>query len=91
MTATPRRHASRTRVKICGIRSPELARTAIEAGADAIGVVIDVPDSPRNLSIDEARTIAESLPPLVLCVAVLRNPPREMADRWPGPWFRELP
>lgn len=89
MTEQPsRRHPTRTRVKICGIRSAEMARTAVDAGADAIGLVIDVPESPRNLTLEQAEEIADSLPALVISVAVLKDPPAELAQRWSGPWFQ---
>ncbi len=77
-----------TRVKICGIRSAETARAAVEAGAAAIGLVIDVPDSPRTLTLEEALAIAQTLPPVIIAVAVLRNPPAELAARWTGAWFQ---
>jgi phosphoribosylanthranilate isomerase len=41
------------RVKVCGIRSPE-DLTAAE-GAEWIGVVIDVPTSPRTRTLEQAR------------------------------------
>ncbi len=59
----------RTRIKICGITSPEAARAAARAGADAIGLVF-APASPRFLEPDHARRIAECLPPFVTVVRV---------------------
>jgi len=47
----------RTRIKICGLRTPEMARAAVDAGADAVGVVF-APRSPRYVSIDAANAIA---------------------------------
>jgi len=55
--------ARTTRIKICGITSIEIANVAIEAGADIIGLMINVPTSPRNLSIEKAQEIAKALPP----------------------------
>lgn len=46
-----------TRVKICGLRDPDHARVAIEAGADLLGVVFA--DSRRRVTVDEARAIRE--------------------------------
>jgi len=54
----------RTRVKICGITRIEDARQAAQLGADAIGLVFHRP-SPRNVTTDQAREIAASLPPFV--------------------------
>ncbi|MGB3086955.1 MAG: phosphoribosylanthranilate isomerase [Phycisphaerae bacterium] len=56
------------RVKICGIRRPEWAKAAADAGADAVGLVFA--DSPRRVSLDEARRIVQALPPWVTPVGV---------------------
>jgi phosphoribosylanthranilate isomerase len=47
----------RVRVKICGITNKEDLEAAVDAGADALGFVVDVPQSPRNVSVDHARDL----------------------------------
>ncbi len=49
--------AARPLVKVCGIRTLEDLASA--EGADLIGVVIEVPDSPRTRSLSEARSLFE--------------------------------
>ena len=55
----------RVRVKICCISSVEEARTAIEAGADAIGLVSSMPSGPGVISEDLIQAIARTVPPPV--------------------------
>jgi phosphoribosylanthranilate isomerase len=62
----------RTRIKICGIRELEHARIAADAGADAIGLVF-YDKSPRYAQVEQARRIAESLPPYVMAVGLFVN------------------
>lgn len=71
---------SRVAVKICGITSPEDARAAAAAGADAIGLVF-WPGSARALAAGAARQIAAALPPLVLRVGVFVDAPADEVDR----------
>jgi phosphoribosylanthranilate isomerase len=54
----------RTRVKICGITRPEDAAAAVDAGADAIGLVF-YPGSPRYVEPGQAAGIAAALGPFV--------------------------
>ncbi len=50
----------RTRIKVCGITSAEDARTALDLGADFVGLILT--ESPRRLTLEQARAIRESLP-----------------------------
>jgi phosphoribosylanthranilate isomerase len=45
-------------VKICGLSTPESIDVAIEAGADLVGLVF-FPRSPRNVSLQQAKLLAE--------------------------------
>lgn len=60
-------NTSRCKVKICGITSVHDASLAKNAGADYIGILVDVASSERSLKVTPAKRIAnESLLPTVL-------------------------
>jgi phosphoribosylanthranilate isomerase len=58
------------RVKICGITRKEDLDAAAEAGADAVGFVVGVASSPRNLSLSDAEKLIRQVPPFVKSVLV---------------------
>ena len=60
------------RVKICGITTVEDALQAVEAGADAIGLVFHE-QSPRHLLPVQAAAIVRALPPFVQAVGLFVN------------------
>lgn len=62
----------RTRAKICGIRSLDVALHAVRAGADALGFVFYEP-SPRAISEEAAAQIIVQLPPLITTVGLFVN------------------
>ena len=62
----------RIRVKICGITRVEDALSAVNAGADAIGLVFYTP-SPRSVSIAQAHAIVNVMPPFVSVVGLFVN------------------
>ncbi|MDQ7851234.1 MAG: phosphoribosylanthranilate isomerase [Armatimonadota bacterium] len=65
----------RVRVKICGVTSPEVARAAAAAGADAVGLVFA--ESRRRVTVAQAEQIAAVLPPFVAAVGVFVDAPVE--------------
>lgn len=67
--AVPRR----TRVKICGLTRPDDVRAAVDAGADAIGLVF-YPPSRRFLDVGAAAALRELVPAFVDVVALFVNP-----------------
>jgi phosphoribosylanthranilate isomerase len=74
------------RVKICGHTRVEDVRASVRAGADAIGVIVDVPvETPREVSVERARRLFDAVPPFVTSVLVtMPETPEEvvsLADR----------
>ncbi|WP_408957839.1 phosphoribosylanthranilate isomerase [Natrinema sp. 74] len=60
-----------TRVKICGLTAEADLRAAVDAGADAVGIICDVPvDTPREVSKERAASLAAATPPFVTSVLV---------------------
>ncbi|WP_152042669.1 phosphoribosylanthranilate isomerase [Salinigranum salinum] len=61
-----------TRVKICGLTSRDDLDLAVDAGADALGFVTDVPvDSPREIDSGTAAELVAAAPPFVTTTLVL--------------------
>jgi phosphoribosylanthranilate isomerase len=51
----------------------------VDAGADAVGFVVNVPESPRNLTLDRARELIDCTPVFVETVAVtMANDPADL-------------
>jgi phosphoribosylanthranilate isomerase len=63
---------SKTRIKICGIRSPEEIELAAFYGADAVGFITEVPvESPRKLDSDTAASLVSRVPRCLDSVLVI--------------------
>lgn len=58
------------RVKICGITRTEDLAEAVAAGADAVGFLVGVPSSPRNLTLERAEKLLRQVPIFVDSVVV---------------------
>jgi phosphoribosylanthranilate isomerase len=60
------------KVKICGIKTERDLMMAVDAGADAVGFITEVPiDSPRNLSLSVASQLIARVPVFVTSVLVI--------------------
>jgi phosphoribosylanthranilate isomerase len=58
------------KVKICGITRPEDLAVAVAAGADAVGFLVGIPSSPRNLTLERAKSLLKQVPIFVDSVVV---------------------
>jgi phosphoribosylanthranilate isomerase len=65
-------------VKICGVRTPDDARAAVDAGADLLGVNF-VPTSPRAVDVATARALARAVPSTPLVGVFVDAPRAEVA------------
>lgn len=62
----------KTRIKICGIRSPEDIELAAFYGADAVGFITEVPvESPRKLDSETAASLVSKVPRCMDSVLVI--------------------
>ncbi len=61
-----------TRIKICGLTRLEDVHLAVQAGADAIGLVF-YPPSPRHVDLKPAAELARAVPPFVSIVGLFVN------------------
>jgi phosphoribosylanthranilate isomerase len=60
------------KVKICGIKTEQDLAVAINAGADAVGFITDVPvDSTRKITLTEASRLISKVPVFVTSVLVI--------------------
>ncbi|OLS12653.1 MAG: N-(5'-phosphoribosyl)anthranilate isomerase [Promethearchaeota archaeon CR_4] len=57
-------------VKICGITQSSTLPICVDNGADAVGFVVGVPDSPRNLTEKQALTLINDISPSIQTVVV---------------------
>lgn len=71
-------HITMTRVKICGITSPEDATQAAHAGADAIG--LNFVAGPRKITPESAAAIIPALPPFCTPVALINVDVNPLGD-----------
>jgi phosphoribosylanthranilate isomerase len=58
------------KVKICGITREEDLKMVCNMGADAVGFVVGVPSSPRNLPLEKAKKLIKLVPLFVKSVLV---------------------
>ncbi len=61
------------RVKICGITNETDLTDAVEADTDAVGFIVGIQSSPRNLSMEHAQSLLVKIPPFVSSVIVTRE------------------
>jgi len=59
-----------TKIKICGITRFQDLEAAMRYGADAVGLVVGFPRSPRNLSLEKAKELRGKAPPFLDVVLV---------------------
>ena len=60
------------KVKICGIKSENELALALNAGADAVGFITDVPvDTPRKINLELAASLISKVPIFVTSVMVI--------------------
>ncbi|KAA0948779.1 phosphoribosylanthranilate isomerase [Sporosarcina sp. ANT_H38] len=74
-----------TKVKICGLMESQHVKTAVDAGADAIGFVFA--PSRRQVTIAEAQELAKTIPTGVLKVGVFVDASQDEIEKT----YREVP
>lgn len=63
-----------TKIKICGLTTPQEAEWVSKSQADYAGMVLFFPKSKRNITIEQAKEIMKSMLPQIKKVAVVVSP-----------------
>ncbi len=61
------------KVKICGITRRKDLILAVKAGADALGFIVNIPSSPRNLTLEKAKKLIRETPVFIDTVLVTKS------------------
>ncbi|MDM7920163.1 MAG: phosphoribosylanthranilate isomerase [Methanosarcina sp.] len=61
----------KTRIKICGMRTPADIELAAHYGADAVGFITEIPESPRKLDSNAAAALVAKVPKCLDSVMVI--------------------
>lgn len=69
----------RVRIKVCGLTTPEVVDACVDAGVDAVGVVLS--PSTRQVTPGRAAELLTQLPGYVAGVAVYRHPELGLVER----------
>jgi len=67
-------------VKICGVKSEDVANHAINLNADYLGFIF-YPQSPRNISFEDSYAIINKIKDKIITVAVTVDPDDSMINR----------
>jgi phosphoribosylanthranilate isomerase len=67
-------------IKICGIKDDATARVTIECGASYAGIVTGTPDSPRNVTIDEASNLLHVMRDGIKTVLVIKELTQDLVN-----------
>jgi phosphoribosylanthranilate isomerase len=58
------------KVKVCGLTREEDLGMAVAAGVDAVGFIVGIPSSPRNLTLQKAKNLVSQVPVFIDSVVV---------------------
>ena len=72
---------NRTRVKVCGMSQADNVSAAVDCGVDAIGMIFHA-DSPRNISLEQAKAIRAVVPAFVSLVGVFVDSDADKINRY---------
>lgn len=67
----------RTRIKLCGLQTPDTVQACVQAGADAVGFVM-YPPSVRHVTVEQAARLARCLGAWQTPVVLFVNPDMEL-------------
>ena len=70
---------NRTRIKICGMTDVAQVEKVVSLGVDAIGMILQA-NSPRLISLKQARLIRDVVPPFVSLIGVFVDAEREQIE-----------
>ncbi|MEI6553109.1 MAG: phosphoribosylanthranilate isomerase [bacterium] len=81
-----------TKIKICGIKTIDEARASWDAGADYLGLLVDLPETNLSMTVNEARRIVSDCRGLKFIVLTIEKDPKKLVSMITdiSPWGVQL-